>query len=165
MDLDGTFFIELLIFGVFYFFVKSMIWPRFSGVLEERRIFIANGLQAAKEGQELLQDAHKEAEKILSQAHENAREVVAQTHKEMTFFRDQIRQEMEDFKMNIQKEVLVECDQLRADFMTHARTHYIDVATTLCEKVLFGHPDFCQKAIEDLLAEEGRGTLNISSLN
>jgi F0F1-type ATP synthase membrane subunit b/b' len=166
MDLNGTFFVELLIFGFFYYFVKSRIWPRFAGVLEERKIFIANGLQAAKEGQALLQEAHREAEKILHVAHERAQEIADHTHKEMAFFCDQIRQEMDEFKLNIQKEVLAECDQMRVQFVAQARAHYIDIASSLCEKVFFGHPDFCQKAIEEVLVQErSSGSFDSSVLN
>ncbi len=166
MNINGTFFIELLIFGCFYYFVKSQIWPRFSGVLEERRIFIANGLQAAKEGQILLQEARKDAENIIYAAHGRAQEIVDRSNKEMAFFCDQIRKDMDDFKLNIQKEVLAECDQMRIQFLSEARTHYLDVASSLCEKVLFEHPDLCQKVIEEILAqEEVAGSLKSSVLN
>jgi len=165
MDLNGTFFVELLIFSIFYYFVKSRIWPRFAGVLEERQLYIANGLQAAKEGQALLQDAHKEADLIIQKAHRTAKDLAEHTHQEMSFFKDQIRKEMDELKLNVQKEVLAECDQMRVVFLAQARVHYLEVASSLCEKVLLGHPDFCQKALEEALPLLADGLTSSSALN
>jgi len=160
MDLNGTFFVELLIFSIFYYFVKSRIWPRFAGVLEERQLYIAHGLQAAKEGQALLHDAHKEADLIIQAAHHAAKDLAAHTQEEMGLVKDQIQKEMNEFRLNVQKEVLAECDQMRHVFQAQARNHYLDVASMLCEKVFAEHSGFCQKALEEALPLQDNQFLN-----
>ena len=54
---------------------------------------------------------------------------------------------------------------MRVVFLGRAREHYLEVASSLCEKVLFGHPDFCQKALEEALPLLDDGLTHSSALN
>ena len=49
MNINATFFAELIAFCIFVFITYRYIWPSMASVLEERRKEIDEGLQAASE--------------------------------------------------------------------------------------------------------------------
>lgn len=154
MNLNATFFVELFIFGMFYYFVKVRIWPRFAGVIEERQAHIERGLAAAKDGHSLLNDAHKKAETVLKEAHSNAKKIMQTANQEALYLKDKVYLEMDEFKLSMQKEVLAECDQMKAAFLDEAKAHYLAIAKNLCEKMFEKNAGFCQEALESVLVSQ-----------
>ena len=51
MNVNATFFAELLAFSIFIFITYRYLWPSFSSILDERRDEISKGLEAASESQ------------------------------------------------------------------------------------------------------------------
>jgi F0F1-type ATP synthase membrane subunit b/b' len=151
MNINATFFVELFIFGMFYYFVKVCIWPRFAGVLEERRSYIENGLAASKDGHNFLKEAQKEAENILKRANLQAKEILQNAHVEMNYLKDKVQLEMDEFRLSIQKESLIEREQMRELFATEARAHYLVVAKEICEKIFEDHSQLLQQSLETKL--------------
>ena len=51
MNVNATFFAELLAFSIFIFITYRYLWPSFSNILDSRREEISKGLEAASESQ------------------------------------------------------------------------------------------------------------------
>lgn len=68
MNINATLFAQLLVFFILAFVTMKFIWPPLIQALDERNKKIADGLQAAKKGEQILIDAETEARKILRQA-------------------------------------------------------------------------------------------------
>ena len=54
MNVNATFFAELLAFSIFIFITYRYLWPSFSNILDSRRDEISKGLEAASESQKNL---------------------------------------------------------------------------------------------------------------
>ena len=65
MNINATFFAELLAFCIFVFITYRYIWPSMENLLEDRRKEISDGLEAASQSQRKLEEANKESATIL----------------------------------------------------------------------------------------------------
>ena len=68
MNINATFFAELLAFCIFVFISYRYIWPSMENLLEDRRKEISDGLEAASQSQRKLEEANKESAVILDEA-------------------------------------------------------------------------------------------------
>ena len=78
MNINATFFAELLAFCIFVFITYRYIWPSMANLLEERRQEIAEGLEAASQSQRKLEEANTESSKILDEAKAEASNLINQ---------------------------------------------------------------------------------------
>ena len=87
MSLNATLLGQMLTFAVFVLFTMKVVWPVLEKSLEERKIKIALGLEAAEKGhkklldaeitiKEQLADAKKQKEDIIIQATQTALRIV-----------------------------------------------------------------------------------------
>lgn len=87
MNLNMTFFGQMLSFAILVWFTMKFIWPPLNAALEERQKKIAEGLAAADRSQkdlavaqekvnEALKDARIKANEIIDQAHTRANQIV-----------------------------------------------------------------------------------------
>ena len=68
MNVNATFFAELLAFSIFIFITYRYLWPSFSSILDERRDEISKGLEAASESQKKLEEAQDQSRKMIEDA-------------------------------------------------------------------------------------------------
>ena len=55
MNVNATFFAELIAFCIFIFITYRYLWPSFSNILEARQEEISEGLEAASQSQRKLE--------------------------------------------------------------------------------------------------------------
>ena len=72
MNINATFFAELIAFCIFVFITYRYIWPSMADILEARRIEIADGLEAASQSKRQLEEAKEESLKIVEGAKSEA---------------------------------------------------------------------------------------------
>ena len=80
MDLNYTFFMQILSFAVLIFFTMKFIWPPLMGAIEERQKLIAEGLAAADRSQRDLAQAEEKVAEALREARTKANEIIDQAH-------------------------------------------------------------------------------------
>jgi len=153
MDINATFIVELVIFSVFYLFVKRSLWPLFAGILEERQSLIRDGLASAEEGRLFLEKAQKEADKILTEARAKSHQIVEQTEKELEVLENEHKREIENLRLEGQKELLAEKDRIMALFFKQAQIHYFSVIQSLLSKVLNSDKTAVHQALEKALSD------------
>ena len=78
MNINATFFAELLAFCIFVFITYRYIWPSMENLLEDRRKEISDGLEAASQSQRKLEEANKESATILDEAKAEASSLINQ---------------------------------------------------------------------------------------
>ena len=78
MNINATFFAELLAFCIFVFITYRYIWPSMENLLEDRRKEISDGLEAASQSQRKLEEANTESSKILDEAKAEASNLINQ---------------------------------------------------------------------------------------
>ena len=80
MNINATFFAELLAFCIFVFITYRYIWPSMENLLEDRRKEISDGLEAASQSQRKLEEANKESATILDGAKTEASSLINQAN-------------------------------------------------------------------------------------
>ena len=78
MNINATFFAELIAFCIFVFITYRYIWPSMASVLEERRKEIDEGLQAASESKRQLEEAKEESGRVIDAAKSEASTLINQ---------------------------------------------------------------------------------------
>jgi F-type H+-transporting ATPase subunit b len=76
VNINLTLVIQMIVFAVLVWFTMRFVWPKIQGPLEERSRKIAQGLQAAEEGEKELTAARDKADAIVREARERANQII-----------------------------------------------------------------------------------------
>lgn len=74
----GLLFWMIIIFGVVFFILAKYGFPVIIKMVEDRKAYIDNSLQAAREANEQLANVKLEGEKLLAQAHEEQGRILSE---------------------------------------------------------------------------------------
>jgi len=80
VDINLTLFGQSFAMLVFVWFCMKYIWPPILNAIEERQQQIADGLAAAEQGEEKLDQARAEADEIVTDARKQATSILDQAH-------------------------------------------------------------------------------------
>jgi F-type H+-transporting ATPase subunit b len=80
VDINLTLIGQSIAMLVFVWFCMKFIWPPILNAIEERQQQIADGLAAAEQGEEKLEQARAEADEIVSDARKQATSILDQAH-------------------------------------------------------------------------------------
>lgn len=80
MDINLTLIGQMIAMTVFVVFCMKFVWPPLLQAIEERQEKISEGLAAAEQGQERLEEAQQEADKIIAEARDQATAILDQAH-------------------------------------------------------------------------------------
>jgi len=123
MNFNATLIGQTITFIVFVWFCMKYIWPPLMAALEERNARISEGLAAAQQGQQdlenaqakisdSLKDAKQQAQDIINQAQKRANEIVDES-------KDSAREEADKIKVaasaDIDQQVTAAREQLRKE--------------------------------------------------
>lgn len=78
MDLNYTFFLQIISFAILIAFTMKFIWPPLMKAIEERQQRIAEGLAAADRSQKDLAHAEEKVAELLREARTKGNEIIAQ---------------------------------------------------------------------------------------
>ena len=81
MNFNLTLIIQMLVFAILIWAVMTFAWPKILGAMEERSRKIAQGLEAANEGQQSLAQAQIRADEVIREARERATHIIDQAQK------------------------------------------------------------------------------------
>ena len=80
MDINLTLIGQTIAMIVFVWFCMKFIWPPLLNAIEERQEKIAEGLAAADQGEQRLEEARAQADEIVSEARKQATGILDQAH-------------------------------------------------------------------------------------
>lgn len=80
MNINMTFFGQMISFSLLIWFTMKFIWPPMNRAIEERQKKIADGLAAAERSQHDLAQAQQSVDAALREARAKANEVIDQAH-------------------------------------------------------------------------------------
>jgi F-type H+-transporting ATPase subunit b len=81
VNFNLTLIIQMLVFAIFIWAMMSFAWPKLLGAMEERSRKIAQGLEAASQGQQSLAQAQVKADEVIREARERATHILDQAQK------------------------------------------------------------------------------------
>ncbi len=155
MNINMTFFGQMITFVILIWFTMKFIWPPLNKAIEERQQKIAQGLANAEGAEVLIQQARTEAEGIVREARAKANEVIEQAHQRANQILDQAKTdavvEGTRLKALADAEIAAAADRAREDL----RKQVSALAVTGAEKLLKREIDAnAHKALLDELAAE-----------
>ena len=91
MNINMTFFGQMITFIVLIWFTMKFIWPPLNKAIEERQQKIAEGLAAAEQSQKNLAQAQQSVDAELRAARTKANEIIEQAHQRANQIVDQAK--------------------------------------------------------------------------
>ena len=108
MNLNMTFFGQMVSFAILVWFTMKFIWPPLNAALEERQKKIADGLAAADNSQKALAEAEARANEDLKAARSKANEIIEQAHQRANQIVEAARHEA--IEEGVRQKAIVEAD-------------------------------------------------------
>jgi len=93
VNINLTIIGQSIAFAVFVWFCVKYVWPLFANVLEERKRTIADGLEAAAEGERKLESASRDSAEQLEQAKASAADIIDQANRRAAQIIDDAKQQ------------------------------------------------------------------------
>ncbi len=155
MNLNMTFFGQMITFIVLIWFTMKFIWPPLNKAIEERQHKIAEGLAAAEQSQKNLAQAQQSVDAELRSARTKANEIIDQAHQRANQIIDQAKNdaigEANRQKAAAEAEIAAASNRAREELRKQVST----LAVTGAEKLLKREIDAnAHKALLDELAAQ-----------
>lgn len=152
----GLIFWMLLAFLVVFFIVAKFGFPVITNMVEERKKYIDESLQKAKEANERLAGIEKECENIIKEAHQRQAEILKQAKLTGDQFINEAREkaEIESNKIIANAKEQIEAEKQKA--LNDINQTLADVSVVIAEKIIrqkLDKTDEQQKLIERMLDE------------
>lgn len=155
MNINMTFFGQMITFAVLIWFTMKFIWPPLNKAIEERQQKIAEGLAAAEQSQKNLAQAQQSVDAELRAARTKANEIIEQAHQRANQIVDQAKNdaiaEANRQKSAAEAEIAAASNRAREELRKQVST----LAVTGAEKLLKREIDAnAHKALLDELAAQ-----------
>lgn len=155
MNINMTFFGQMLSFVILVWFTMKFIWPPLNAAIEERQNKIAEGLAAADNAQKNLAQAQDKVAEELKAARAKANEIIEQAHQRANQLIDAAKAdalaEGERQKALAEAEIEAAANRAKEDL----RKHVSQLAVSGAEKLLKREIDAnAHKALIDELAAQ-----------
>ncbi|MGN5476014.1 F0F1 ATP synthase subunit B [Cupriavidus basilensis] len=130
MNLNATFFAQMVVFFILWWVVAKFIWPPLVKALDERARKIADGLAAAEKGKAELELANKRVDQAMAEARTEGAQRVADAEKRAQLTADEIKQNAQAEAARIIAQAKAEAEQQ----VTRAREDLRDQVAVLAVK-------------------------------
>lgn len=130
MNLNATFFAQMVVFFILWWVVAKFIWPPLVKALDERAKKIADGLAAAEKGKAELELANKRVDVAMAEARTEGAQRVADAEKRAQMVADEIKQNAQAEAARIITQAKADADQQ----VTKAREQLRDQVAVLAVK-------------------------------
>ncbi|UTA55080.1 F0F1 ATP synthase subunit B [Lysobacter soli] len=155
MNINMTFFGQMITFAILIWFTMKFIWPPLNKAIEERQQKIAEGLAAAEQSQKNLAQAQQNVDAELRSARTKANEIIEQAHQRANQIIDQAKNdaiaEANRQKSAAEAEIAAASNRAREELRKQVST----LAVTGAEKLLKREIDAnAHKALLDELAAQ-----------
>lgn len=155
MNLNWTFFGQMITFIVLIWFTMKFIWPPLNKAIEERQQKIAEGLAAAEQSQKNLAQAQQSVDAELRAARTKANEIIEQAHQRANQIVDQAKNdaiaEANRQKAAAEAEIAAASNRAREELRKQVSTLAVSGAEKLLKREIDAN---AHKALLDELAAQ-----------
>jgi len=130
MNLNATFFAQMVVFFILWWVVAKFIWPPLVKALDERAKKIADGLAAAEKGKAELELANRRVDQAMAEARTEGAQRVAEAEKRAQAAADEIKHNAQAEASRIIAQAKAEAEQQ----VTRARESLRDQVAVLAVK-------------------------------
>ncbi|MGY3266949.1 MULTISPECIES: F0F1 ATP synthase subunit B [unclassified Lysobacter] len=136
MNINMTFFGQMLTFAVLIWVTMKFIWPPLNAAIEERQRKIAEGLAAADNSQKKLEEAQQNADVAIREARSKANEIIEQAHQRASQILEQAQSEAVATANRQKDAAQAEIDAAANRAREELRSQVASLAVAGAEKVL-----------------------------
>lgn len=155
MNINATLFGQAITFAIFIWFTMKFVWPPIVRAMQDREKTIADGLAAARKGEERLSRAEEEVHAILGQAREKANQIIktADLRAEEIVREAQAKAVSEGQRLIVAAHDRIEQDKISARHQLRAEV--VSIAMSSAEKLIQRslndqqHRDLLDKMVEE----------------
>ena len=153
--INMTLALQLVVFGLFWWFAQKYVWVPIMAALEERKKGIADSLSSADRAKTDQQDAQKNADKLITKAKDQAAEIVAKAEKRGSAVVDEAKDTAKAEGGRILTAAQAEVDQETNRAREALRGEIASLAAAGASKILAKEIDATThaKLIDDLVGE------------
>ena len=136
MNFNATLIGQSITFIVFVWFCMKYIWPPLMAALDERNARISEGLAAAQQGQQDLEDAQVKVGESLNDAKQQAQEIINQAQKRANEIVDEAKDAARDEAEKIKVAASADIDQQITSAREELRKEVSSIALAGAEQIL-----------------------------
>lgn len=141
----GTVFWMIVIFGVVFFILAKYAFPVIIGMVEERKKYIDQSLEAAREANEQLAHVRQETERMLAEAREEQTRILkeASQTRDRVIKEARVRAQVEAQKAleETRQQIVAEKESALNDIRRQVAVLSVDVAEKILRKDLQSEPE------------------------
>lgn len=132
----GFFIAQIVNFGLVFFLLAYLVWPRVTQMLDERAERIAKGLEDQRAAEEALANAERERDDLLRQARAEGQKVIEEARsrgdEQVKQMLDEAKTEAERIRADARKEANAE----RETILAGAREDIVSLAMAASERLI-----------------------------
>jgi len=151
VNLNVTLLGQAITFGIFVWFTMRFVWPPIIAAMQARQKKIADGLQAAEQGEQELVRSHKEAGVAIQEARAKAHEIIEHAQRRASQIVEESKTQAQEEGKRLIVAAKAEIDKQATQVKEQLRSEVVGLAILGAEKVLERSID--QKAHNDLLSK------------
>jgi len=149
VNLNVTLLGQAITFAVFVWFTMRFVWPPIMTAMQTRQKKIADGLQAAEQGEIALVEAQKEVASLLAEARTKANELVEHAQRRATQVIEEAKVQAQEEGKRLITAARTDIDKQANQVREQLRSEVVSIAMLGAQKVLERSID--EKAHHDLL--------------
>jgi F-type H+-transporting ATPase subunit b len=147
----GFLLVQIFSFGIIFVVLRAWVYKPIMGVLDKRRMTIAQGLEDARVAAEARANAERESNKILADAQTKAAEIVREATERAEAAAREVRAAADAEMTKAREQALAEIEQERNRVLSEVRGQVAALAIAAAQKLIGVSLD--EKRQHDLLAE------------
>ncbi|RZI40755.1 F0F1 ATP synthase subunit B [Herbaspirillum sp. HC18] len=136
MNLNATFFAQLVVFAILAWFAAKFVWPPLMRALDERAAKVAESLAAAERGKLEMTEAAKRVQKQLDAAREEGNKRIAEAEQRAQTILEEAGRIADQESARILNAARAEADQMAGRAWAELRAQVAAVAVMGAEEIL-----------------------------
>ncbi len=132
----GYLLVQILNFAVLFVVLRAWVYQPLLGLLEKRKLAIAEGLENARVAAEARANAEREAEKILNDAQLRASEIVREATERAESLEAEIQADEQAKITKLREDAVKELEQERNLMLTNLRGQVVALAISAAQRLI-----------------------------
>lgn len=153
MNINLSLFGQMITFAILVYFTMRYIWPPLMAAIEERQQKIAEGLNAAEQGQKQLQQAQSEGSQIIADARAKAGVIMREAEASAKSLINDAQQDARSKAQKVMEQAQHETELFKQKAKHELSDDTIEAALTLLDKVLLTESGKFKDLMQKMLKE------------
>jgi len=126
----------LIVFGIAYFILMKVVWPKITAGLDEREEKIRSGIAAAEKAQREAEAQQAEFERQLAEAREESERERTKLRANIQAYREELRTKAEEEVSKMKERALRDIDSAKYAAVTELHGQAAQLASSIASKIL-----------------------------